>query len=92
MSRDKAGNLTVSVNIHGADPSRSYYLWLYYDGPNCGYPYWGQIGKIKIDSSGYGSKTATFSGTNGYNDFWVYTYDYTNSRSDESPVVHLANG
>jgi hypothetical protein len=92
MSRDEAGNLTVSVKIHGADPSQSYYLWLYYSGPQCGYPLWGQIGKIKIDSSGNGSKVATFSGTNANNDFWVYAYDYTNSRADESPVVHLANG
>ena len=92
FSRNKAGDLTVSVSIHGAAPSNDYQMWLYYAGPNCGYPYWDYIGKIKIDSSGNGGKTVTFSDTNGSNDFWVYAYDYTNSRPDESPVAHLANG
>jgi len=92
FSRNKAGDLTVSVSIHGAAPSNDYEMWLYYAGPNCGYPLWDYIGKIKIDSSGNGGKTVTFPGTNGYNDFFVYAYDYTNGHPDESPVAHLANG
>jgi len=92
FSRNKAGDLTVSVSIHGAAPSNDYTLYLYYAGPDCGYPFWGTIGKIKIDSSGNGSKTKTFTGTNGYNDFYVWTYDGVDGHSDETPPAHLANG
>jgi hypothetical protein len=92
FSRNKAGDLTVSVSIHGAKPSNEYTLYLYYAGPNCGYPFWGTIGKLKIDSSGNASKTVTFTGTNGYNDFYVWTYDSTDGHSDETTPAHLATG
>jgi hypothetical protein len=90
FSRDKAGNLTVRVDIKGAEPSTEYWAWLYYDGPNCGYPFWGTVGHTKIGAGGGGTIVKTFPDTKGYNDFWVYAYDYTNGINDESTVAHLS--
>jgi len=91
FSRDKDGNLTVKADIRGAEPSTTYYMWLYYDGPNCGYPFWGTVGHTKIGAGGAATIAKTFPGTKGYNDFWVWVYDYTNGRVDESTVAHLSN-
>ena len=70
MEKDKAGNITVRYELRGAAPG-GYWLWFYADG--CGIGFY--AGKMKVDSSGQGSKTYVVpaSETNGHTDFWAYS-------------------
>jgi hypothetical protein len=92
FSRDKDGNLTVKADIRGAEPSTTYYMWLFFDGPDCSYNmFWGTVGHTKIGSGGAATIARTFPGTKGFNDFWVLAHDNNSGRYDETAVVHLSN-
>jgi hypothetical protein len=88
FTRDKAGNLTVTIDVHGGDPTpQSYvYIYLYYDGCS----YWDSGWTYKIDSSGNAHKVFTVPGTTGYNDWMIFAYNTSSGYYDSSDTAHLA--
>src|SRR4051794_4724302 len=79
LEQQKGGNsVTGTINLTGARPTSSYYLYLYADtnsnGPISACTTYWHLGKAKVDSDGHLSKSFTVTGTAGYNDFWFYGY------------------
>jgi hypothetical protein len=75
----RSGNtLSVTHKVHGADPGKHYYLYLY-DGKTCGFLT--TLAKFKVDSSGDGSTSGTADVT-GYNQFFVCGYNNDNGIYD----------
>jgi len=53
---------------------------------------WAEIGEIKIDASGHGSKTAEVTGLKGVTNLWIQAFSVignTNVEADRSAVAHV---
>jgi hypothetical protein len=89
IAHHKDGSVSVKYSIHGAEPTRNYYLWLYSDSPfpcfNLAYG-----GKFKVDASGDGSKSFTASGFSAiFGEFFVIGYNNDAGHYDRSDDAHV---
>jgi hypothetical protein len=90
---EKNGTLTGNLNVTGAMPSNSFYIWVYADtyqgSPLVNCPTYWEAGKLKVDASGDGSRSFKITGVSGYTDFWIYAYDYQNDIAYRSQSAHI---
>ena len=94
ITHNKDGSVSGKYSIHGASPTRGYFLVLIadsFDGiPNtnlCNLVT--DLGKFKVDASGDGGKTFTVTGLSGYTDFWVEGYNNDTGLYDRTDVAHV---
>jgi hypothetical protein len=90
--RNKDGSLTIRYSLHGAAPTRTYYVRLFSDAPiACFQVVAERLGKFKVDASGDGSKTFVVKATDmsGYNDFWLLADNVDANSQDRSDVAHV---
>ena len=95
ITHNKDGSVSGKYSIHGASPTRGYFLLLVadsFDGiPNtnlCNLVT--DLGKFKVDASGDGGKTFTAKNLDPrLGDFWVLGINSDTGQVDRSDVAHV---
>jgi hypothetical protein len=87
ITHNKDGSVSVKYSLHGADPTRNYFLFLVSDSPlACNLV--GVGGKFKVDAGGDGGKSFTAIVNSRLSDFYVLGFNSDTGLFDRSDVAH----
>jgi hypothetical protein len=94
ITHNKDGSVSGKYSIHGASPTRGYFLFLIADSisgiptpPLCSFVT--DLGKFKVDASGDGGKTFTAKPDPRLGDFYVLGFNSDTGQFDRSAVAHV---